>query len=138
MTSYNATIEVDLKGDVDVDQVMGELEAYHPSLSTSPRGWWAATITLPAESLLQATQTAVAVVERAYGAPSLTAAVMPTSEFDARQGWAPVPELVSVRQAAELLGVSRQRVLQRIDEKTLPAEKVGREYVIPRSAVVQE
>ncbi|MCW2751716.1 MAG: hypothetical protein JWR83_2826, partial [Aeromicrobium sp.] len=53
-----------------------------------------------------------------------------------REGWEPVPDLVSVTEAAQLLGVTRQAVLDRINRKTLPAEKVGREYVIPRLAVV--
>lgn len=39
-------------------------------------------------------------------------------------------ELISTTQAAERLGLSRQRVLQIIDLKWLPAQKVGRNYVI--------
>ena len=39
-------------------------------------------------------------------------------------------KLLSVKQAAEALGVNRQRVQQLIESKRLPAEKVGAFYVI--------
>ncbi len=42
---------------------------------------------------------------------------------------------VSVAQAAELLGITRQAVLKRIHAGRLPATKVGRAYVVPRSAL---
>jgi excisionase family DNA binding protein len=42
---------------------------------------------------------------------------------------------VSVAQAAELLGITRQAVLKRIHKGRLPATKVGHAYVVPRSAL---
>ncbi|HEX8634862.1 MAG TPA: helix-turn-helix domain-containing protein [Pyrinomonadaceae bacterium] len=39
-------------------------------------------------------------------------------------------KLLSVKQAAAALGVSRQRVQQLIESKRLPAEKVGAYYVV--------
>lgn len=51
------------------------------------------------------------------------------------KGWEPTPELVSVAEAAELLGISRQRVLQKINAHQLPATRVGRDYAIPRTAL---
>ena len=41
--------------------------------------------------------------------------------------------LLSVAEAAELLGVSRWRVNQFIKENRLPAEKIGRSYVLKES-----
>jgi excisionase family DNA binding protein len=138
MEMYNATVDVAKREQLTDDQVdaaMARLEQYHPALGGSPRGWQSAIISLPAASLMQATSTALALVEAAFGAPALAVEVMTTAEFDARQGWSPMPDLVSVSEAAELLGVSRQRVLQRIEAKTLPATRVGRDWVIARSAV---
>lgn len=135
MKMYNAHVEVDRRDDYDVDQVMEQLQAFHPAVGTSRRGYADAQISLPGETLAGATAAAVAVVEAAYDAPAVAAVVMTEAEFDARQGWEPVPDLVGVTEVAQLLGVSRQRVLQMIAEKKLPAEKVGREYVIPRTAV---
>lgn len=39
-------------------------------------------------------------------------------------------KLLSVKQAAEALGVNRQRIQQLIEAERLPAEKVGAYYVI--------
>lgn len=39
-------------------------------------------------------------------------------------------KMLSTKEAAEKLGVSLRRVQQMIEEKALPAEKVGRDYVI--------
>ena len=44
-------------------------------------------------------------------------------------------ELLSVAQAAELLGITRQAVLKRIRTGRLRATKVGRNYVVPREAL---
>ena len=41
--------------------------------------------------------------------------------------------LLSVKQAAEILGVNRQRVQQLIESERLPAQKVGAYYVIEES-----
>jgi excisionase family DNA binding protein len=45
-------------------------------------------------------------------------------------------EFVSVAQAAELLGLTRQGVLKRIRTGRLQAAKVGRNYIVPRGAIV--
>jgi len=45
-------------------------------------------------------------------------------------------EFVSVAQAAELLGLTRQAVLKRIRTGRLQAAKVGRNYIVPREAIV--
>lgn len=42
-------------------------------------------------------------------------------------------ELLSTSEAAALLGLSRQRVLQFISAGRLPAQMVGRQYVIRRA-----
>ncbi len=140
MTSmYSAHVEVDHRGDVDIDQVMDQLEPYHPAVGTSPRGYPDAQISLPAETLAQACTTAIAVVSAAYGgAAAVACEILTEAEFDARQGWETVPDLVSVSEAAVLLGVTRQAVLQRIGTKSLPATKIGRDYAIPRAAVTTD
>jgi excisionase family DNA binding protein len=46
----------------------------------------------------------------------------------------PESAFVSVAQAAEVLGITRQAVLKRIRTGRLPATKVGRSYIVPRSA----
>jgi excisionase family DNA binding protein len=133
---YSAHIEVARRDDGwSTDAVLDALAPFHPSVGTSPRGWADAQVSLPAETLAQATAAACAAVSHAFAAEVVAAEVMTEAEFAAREGWTPVPELVSVTEAADMLGVSRQAILDRIARKTLPAEKVGREYVIARGAV---
>lgn len=137
MDMYSAHVEVDHRSDkFDVDKVMDQLENYHAAIGTSPRGYADAQISLAAESLAQACSTAIAVVTAAFGRPAIACEVLTEAEFNAREGWEPTPELVSVTEAAEILGVSRQAVAQRIQSKSLPATKIGRDYAIPRSAVI--
>jgi excisionase family DNA binding protein len=45
------------------------------------------------------------------------------------------PSFVSVAEAAERLGITRQAVLKRIRTGRLPARKVGRNYIVPAEAL---
>lgn len=53
----------------------------------------------------------------------------------AQQGWVPIRDLLRTAEAAEVLGVSRQRVVQLVDAGTLPETRVGGSLVLARSAV---
>jgi hypothetical protein len=59
---------------------------------------------------------------------------MTETEFDIREGWMPMPALVTVAGAAAPLGINRQAALK-INAGTLPATRHGRDYVIQRDAV---
>jgi excisionase family DNA binding protein len=134
MQMYNALVEVQTKtAAADVaDDLIDDLASFHPAVSTSARGWLEVRISLPAETLAQATRIATLVISDATGAEPIACEVMTEAEFDAREGWAPLPQLVSVTEAAKLLGVTRQSVLERIQRGTLQGEKVGDTYVLPR------
>ena len=139
MKIYSAYVELEDRRPLDagdVDQALEQLQEYHGSVGMSPRGWRFAQLSVPGETLTQATSTAAAVAAAALGgAGAIAVEVLTEDEFGAREGWVPLPELVNVTKAAELLGVSRQRVLQRINEKSLPGEKIGRDYAIPVTAI---
>lgn len=47
-------------------------------------------------------------------------------------------EYLSPTQAAKILGISRQAVIERIKHKALYAEKVGNRYIIPKAVVLGE
>ncbi|NHN55748.1 helix-turn-helix domain-containing protein [Calidifontibacter sp. DB0510] len=131
MTSYTATVETAARRTpADLDAAIDALEAYHGAIGTSVLGRLEATITLDAETLRQATQTAVAVVADALGSPAVAVNVAPTADVDRAQGRPPIPELLSVADAAERLGVTRQAILQRIDSGAIAATKVGKAYVV--------
>lgn len=149
MLDYNATIEVAHRPgpagpDPDLaDTILDDLATCSPVISISERGWLEIAITIPAESLADATTSALAYVRMATAKgdgtaryPVVSIAVTTTEEYDKRNGIdLPMPDLVSVTEAAEILDVSRQAVLDRIARHTLPATKVGREYVIRRASL---
>ena len=133
MTMYNAEVTVRTKLDV---ALLDALDGYHPALDhDAPKGHVRAIISLPAETLRQAITTALAVVEAAANGPATAVEVLTSDEFDAREGLEPLPELVSVTQAAQQLGVTRQAVLERLERGTLPGSKVGSTWVIRQAAL---
>lgn len=134
MTSHNVRVELATREDLD-DFLIVALGAYHPAIARSERGWVEVYITLPAEDLRQAALTGLAVIGAATSHAVVALEVLTTAEFDARNGLAPVPELVSVTEAAEILGVTRQAILQRIDGGSLPATRVGTSWVLQRGAL---
>ncbi|WP_223691087.1 helix-turn-helix domain-containing protein [Leifsonia poae] len=92
-------------------------------------------MTVPANTIVEATRVAVAITGPVFDAVPITITVLTEAEWNAREGYTPMPDLVGVTDAAEILGVSRQRVLQLIDEHRLTAEKVGKSMVLARSEV---
>ena len=128
---YNARIEYQTREQLD-EQLLDALATYSPATGRSTAGWLEVTITLPAVDLRQAASTALAVADAAGVAPVLALEVLPTDEFDARHGLAPLPELVSVTDAATLLQVSRQAILQRLESGSLRGQKVGKTWVVQR------
>lgn len=139
MTEYNAHIEWDVRA-VDDDQLVDALIDYHPAVSRGERGHVAATITLPAETLRQAATSALAIADAVAAqaldaAPVLALEILPTAEYDRRHGLEPMPELMSVTEAAEVLDVSRQAVLQRLESGSLPGTKVGKTWVVQAHAL---
>lgn len=138
MKMYNAIVEVATKQDLTDDQLddaLEQLAEYHGSVGVSARGFAFARVSLPAETLSQAASTAITITQAVLGGTAVAAEVLTEEEFLAREGWAPMPEVVSTNEAADILGVSPTRVRERIRDKSLPATKVGREHVIQRSAV---
>ena len=134
MDSYTVTVELDTKDDV-AEQVVDALGAYHAAAGRSDRGRLSVTMTTPAEDFVQAMQTTVAITAQAVHAPVLSVEIMSTDEHDRRLGLDPVPDLVSVPEAAQILGVTRQAVLQRLGSGSLPGRQVGHAWVIPRASL---
>ena len=118
--------------------VLDALAAYHPAIGRSAFGRAEVIITLPAETVAQAAATATAVIAAAIAPAELLGIdIATTADFDRRVGLEPLPELVSVTEAAAELGVTRQAVLQRIESGSLPATRIGTAWAIPQSALVQ-
>lgn len=135
-THYSVHIEFDRRTVTpeETARIVDELEEWHAAAGTSPRGWLDVQLTIPAETLEGATRAALAITAHVTGARPLTVTTMTEAEFDARLGMPPaMPELVGVTDAAQLLGLSRQRILQMIDEGKLSSIRVGKALAIPLS-----
>lgn len=111
-----------------------ELEVYGGIVARALTGRVQVVFTVQADDLRTATHTALAVLVAAGRRP-YAIEVLPAQEFARRAGTVVVPELVSVPQAAEMLGVSRQRTLELARGGKLDAIKVGDTWVIPTQAV---
>ncbi len=117
----------------DEDKLTDDLSGYAPVLSRTGRGWVEVRFTVPATDVRQAFTTGMALLERATGARLLAVEVMPSQEFESRTAHGePVPDLVSVAEAATVLGITRHAVHQRIRSGALPAQRVGTTWVLQR------
>lgn len=143
MEMYNVTIELDVAADEMIDddgnladafdQTLTDLADYHTVLTRSMFGNAELIMSLPAEDPWQATTTVRALVSTL---PATRRVVIETSaDFDRRADVELYP-LLSVTEAAEKLGVTRQAVLQRIDAGSLPAVKIGSTWAVPVASVV--
>jgi excisionase family DNA binding protein len=136
-TPYNARAETTTPLEpAAAERLLYALAGYHPAVGRSVFARTEVTITLPADTLAQATTTALAILTVNFApADLLSIEVLTTADFDRRLGVEPIPELVSVTQAAEELGVTRQAVLQRIESGSLPATRIGTSWAIPQASL---
>jgi len=139
---YNATITLnrpapDGPDDPWVDITIDTLVGLSPAISGDNRET-RLVVTIPADDARQATVLAGAIAASVAPQASLIGLeVITTEEFDRRNGVPPMPDLLSVTQAADALGVTRQAVLQRIASGSLPAARVGEVWAIPASVVAR-
>ncbi|MQA84766.1 MAG: hypothetical protein GEV03_09130 [Streptosporangiales bacterium] len=119
MVEWNVT--VDFAGLVEPDEAMALDEAlagFEPSVGNVPsRGQFGVTVTSHATDLAGATAEGIAVTARAVAASGRDATpvaveAMGWDEFSRRVEEPNYPDVVSTVEAAEILGVSRQRVHQ--------------------------
>lgn len=139
--NYNAVITFDSRDAKVIDAIMDALKDHHVAATSHPLGYVQATITLPADTVRQATTTALALADtvthptRGFAVPVLSIEVLPTDVFDAMLGVEATPELLSVTQAAEQLKVSPQAVRERLERGTLPGIKIGATWAVYAAAL---
>ena len=137
---YNATLTITPSSPVEdddaVDVLMEAFAAYHPAVGDAPAspGAVRAVITLPAHTLTQAVATATALAAQVGDLVGIE--VIPTQMWDRREGLkVDDVELVSVTEAATILGLTNQAVRDRITAGTLPGRKIGRNWLVPTAAL---
>lgn len=126
--------------------LVDQLAPYGPAIGQDTNGHLDAQLTVTASSLDEAARVGVAAVTdalHAIGVPGSANAVevMTDEAFEATLNAPPrkVDDLVSTAEAADILGTSRQRVLQLADsDPEFPqAVQVGRAWLRSRSAVAR-
>lgn len=138
MTEFNIRMEFNQHtlDEATIDGVLDACAAFHPSISRAASGLIELVLTIEAESLVDAvTWSTPFVAEGIFPSDLVLIEVMATATFDARSKWVPLPELVSVAQAATEIDRTSQTVLNAIADGRLQATEVGRIKVIPRAAL---
>jgi excisionase family DNA binding protein len=136
---FNVMLETDgpEPSESQFDDWMDALAPFHASIGGHPdRDVWSFTLSLPAESLVQALAASIAIAERTTKRPMLSAEVMSSDEFDRRNGFPVMSEQMSVSEIAKHLGVTRQAVLKMIHaRKFATVARVGDTWAVNRSEV---
>lgn len=139
---YIATVELDdpfPAREVDSDDLVAaltrDLDVHGGIVARSLAGRVQVVMTVHAEDLRAATQTALAIVIAAVRRP-VGIEVVPEEDYDRRADAVTIPALVSVPEAAAMLGRSRQHALELAKSGKLDAVKVGDSWVISRRSVV--
>lgn len=132
---YLVRVELDSRNlsTEDVDAIHASLDDWKVSAAENLAGFIELTLTIPAERLRQAVDTALT-LSAEFGYPTAVYGI-DHALADRRDGLEQLPAVVSVPEAAEILKVTRQYVLQLISEGRLPATKVARDHVIVKSAL---
>lgn len=137
---YNATLTVTPSSPVEdddaVDVLMDAFADYHPAVGDAPAspGALQAVVTVPAHTLAQAVATATALAAQVGDLEGIE--VIPTEVWDRREGLKiDDVELVSVTEAATILGLTSQAIRDRITAGTLPGRKIGRNWLVPTAAL---
>jgi hypothetical protein len=141
---YNAIATVaggriNLDDESITDQILDQLAGFHPAIGAAEHGRVEITISYPADTLRQAVTTGLSVIEGA-GVPELVALeVLPTDDFDERNGLEVIPELMSVTEIAAEYDISRQAVNKRIAAGWfISARQVGDTWAVARSEVLRK
>ena len=133
-TNYNATITTHPLTETDINHHLNTLTPYHVAISNPRAGEGQIVITIPADTLTQAITTTQAIATSA-GITIDALTIETTERFDTLANEIPMPKLISVTEAAQLLKISRQAILQRITAHTIPATKIGDTWAIPRASI---
>lgn len=117
------------------DEILDVLAPNNAALAESAEGY-RVICTIEAASLDKAIKQAKDTIAPVGDVFALS--VVPENHFYSDLANGDLPPLVSVAQAAELLGITPQGVNKRLKNGALPGTKVGNTWVIPLHAVLNE
>ncbi|MBW3084203.1 hypothetical protein KEM60_00389 [Austwickia sp. TVS 96-490-7B] len=135
MNTYRVEVELDRRfpDDDEIDTIMDRLHEFDGTIGSNPGAGPVMSMFVPAESARQAVVMGESIAREFGEAVSIEA--LRADLWEKREGWEPIPELMSVTEVAEDLGVSRQRVQVMIDTGKVPAKKVGKTWVVAKSSL---
>lgn len=137
-TNYTVTVELDQPAEAAVlTRAVEALEGHHPAAGRSRRGRAEIIVTVSADHVHGATMTALGLVALHQLGDPVAVHTQTTADHDRDLGLEPIPELLSVTEVAEQLGVTRTAVQARIDSGSLPAQRIGKAWAVPASWVLQ-
>jgi excisionase family DNA binding protein len=136
--AYNVVVEVDINyqsvSDEQFDEWHEDLGELGLVTGESDLGRTELEFTVYAENLTQAISLARTLTS---DEPITRFTVESSADWDKRNGFKPDETVVSVKEAAERLGLTRQAVYKRINRGQLKAHKVGASLVVPASELVE-
>jgi hypothetical protein len=121
--------------ELNCQELAGALADFKPDIARTVQGRYEVAITVTGETLRQATLVALALVADAGASDLAAVEVRPTDEVANGRKDMPVPDLVSVTEAATDLGVSPQAIRQRLDNGTVSGVKIGGTWAVLRAEV---
>ena len=135
-TSYNVTVTV--VTDVPTRELIDNLVGCHPAVSPAGTGLAEVVITVPADDLRHAVSSALRTVEAAAGGGQVVGIeVVTTRAFDSWLQFEPMPRLLSVLQASEVLDLDPEKVVAALECGNLRGALVGDTWVVQRSAATR-
>lgn len=137
MPDYHFTLELAGVTADELEVPIAKLAAdgYDPVLGES-YGRPSVTVVVPAGSPWNAVDVASDALQVLPGdAVDFALSVLPTEEYERREGTVHLAVVVSVPEAATMLGVGQQRVRQLLDRGKLSGRRVGRDWVVSRASV---
>ena len=140
MTWFNVLIETntDELTDDQFDRVIDSLIEFSPSVGLNPIGQLSIRISIQATSIRQATELSIAFVGDVLNRADINGKMVAINtlteeEFLRRENIPDEADVVGTAEAAEIMGVSTQRVVQLATR--LNAVKIGKTYAFPRRTV---
>jgi predicted DNA-binding transcriptional regulator AlpA len=129
MTDYNIRLEYQMPPTEESGDLLVEtFKTFHPAAGPVGNGNIDVWLTLPGVDAYDVSQIATGLATKVQR-PLVALEVLPTADFDRREGLTPVPELIGADEAGDILGISRQAVLKRYSTGALPGHRIGEKVI---------
>lgn len=127
LTEYNVIADLGLTDHESVN--LDDFAEYHAVLAASPaNGHLELIVTVPGDGMRQAVSTALSVIQERLGFEPFVVRAMSTAAFDQGFDVLDSTSTITVREAADLMGVTPAAVRQRLASGSLAGYREGRDW----------